>query len=268
MDCKICKYGIIQKIRIKSKGDSRMNWENELQKIKNGRVLDVATGAGGFLTKVEKYLSNPEKMIGIDTNQNALDIANKNLSEKGYEFFCMNGTQLDFNAGSFDVVTMSNSVHHFSNPEEILGEMIRVLKPDGLLLIYEMVRDGVTSKQKSHVLLHDFWGKIDTQLGVCHNPTFKNDELKNLLTSTNELNLLFTEVEVIDENNQEEENEEEMLEEIRGVLDRYVNLAITNNLSNLEEISKEAEYIMDYVQTEGFDSAPEYYYLLKKKNEK
>ena len=142
-------------------------------------------------------------MIGIDTNQKALDSANKNLSEKGYEFFCMNGTQLDFNAGSFDVVTMSNSVHHFSNPEEILGEMVRVLKPDGLLLIYEMVRDGVTSKQKSHVLLHDFWGKIDTQLGVCHNPTFKNDELKNLLTSTNELNLLFTEVEVIDENNQE-----------------------------------------------------------------
>ena len=78
-------------------------------------------------------------MIGIDTNQNALDIANKNLSEKSYEFFCMNGTQLDFNAESFDVVTMSNSVHHFSNPEEILGEMIRVLKPDGLLLIYEMV---------------------------------------------------------------------------------------------------------------------------------
>ena len=46
-----------------------MNWENELQKIKNGRVLDVATGAGGFLSKVEKYLSYPEKMFGIDTNQ-------------------------------------------------------------------------------------------------------------------------------------------------------------------------------------------------------
>ena len=63
-------------------------------------------------------------------------------------------------------------------------------------------------------------------------------------------------------------NEEEMLEEIRGVLDRYVNLAITNNLPHIEEISKEAEYIMDYVQTEGFDSAAEYYYLLKTKNEK
>lgn len=87
MDCKICKYGIIQKIRIKSKGDSRMNWENELQKIINGRVLDVATGAGGFLTKVEKHLSNPEKMIGIDTNQKALDTAKKIYVRRVMNFF-------------------------------------------------------------------------------------------------------------------------------------------------------------------------------------
>ena len=70
-----------------------MNWEKELQGMSNARVLDVATGAGGFLEHIGSYLPNPEKMIGIDTNQRAIDAATGRLGEKGYEFMCMSGTK-------------------------------------------------------------------------------------------------------------------------------------------------------------------------------
>lgn len=243
-----------------------MNWEKELQGMSNARVLDVATSAGGFLEHIGSYLPNPEKMIGIDTNQRAIDAATGRLGEKGYEFMCMSGTELGFEDASFDVVAMSNSLHHFSDPESILEEMKRVLKPDGILLIYEMVRDGVTPKQQSHVFLHDFWGKVDTQLGDLHNPTFMQKELSGMLEEMDEMEFLFSELEVIDEAEMPEENPEEMNQEIRGILDHYVERATSNNLDNLEDIKEEADAIMQYVEKEGFDSAPQYYYLLRKKN--
>lgn len=57
-----------------------------------------------------------------------------------------------------------------------------------------------------------------------------------------------------------------MNQEIRGILDHYVERATSNNLDNLEDIKEEADAIMQYVEKEGFDSAPQYYYLLRKKN--
>ena len=132
--------------------------------------------------------------------------------------------------------------------------------------MYEWNRAGVTPKQQSHVFLHDFWGKVDTQLGDLHNPTFMQKELSGMLEEMDEMEFLLSELEVIDEAEMPEENPEEMNQEIRGILDHYVERATSNNLDNLEDIKEEADAIMQYVEKEGFDSAPQYYYLLRKKN--
>lgn len=241
-----------------------MIWEGVLEKIQNASVLDVATGGGSFLVQMGAHLIAPAKMIGIDLNAKAIEAANENYQDKGYEFVCMNGQSLDFESESFDIVGMSNSLHHFEQPEMILAEMCRVLKPGGFVLIYEMVRDGITPKQKSHVMLHDFWGKIDTELGACHNPTFSHCNLKQLLMNVKEMNYLGDELESMDETEESEEDKEEMHSEIQSILDRYIGLAVSNHFSNAKELKKEADQIMKYVMLEGFDSAPQYYYLMKK----
>lgn len=44
---------------------------------------------------------------------------------------------LPFESGSFDFIFVSHAIHHTNRPETLIREMLRVLKPEGLLLITE-----------------------------------------------------------------------------------------------------------------------------------
>jgi SAM-dependent methyltransferase len=48
--------------------------------------------------------------------------------------------KLDFEEGTFDLITCFGTLHHIPNVGFVLGEMIRVLKPDGILLLREPIQ--------------------------------------------------------------------------------------------------------------------------------
>jgi ubiquinone/menaquinone biosynthesis C-methylase UbiE len=89
----------------------------------------------------------------------------------------MNANALAFSIESFDLITISNSIHHFNNYTNILDKMVTTLKSDGHILINEMVSDKQTETQMTHVLLHHWWGEIDTECGIVHHPTFSQQNL-------------------------------------------------------------------------------------------
>jgi len=61
---------------------------------------------------------------------------NKSLSETGNIFFDLyNGTNIPFNNNQFDCVFSINTIYFWEKPEELLTEIHRVLKPDGILLL-------------------------------------------------------------------------------------------------------------------------------------
>jgi len=145
------------------------------------KILDVATGHGGFIPALQQWFPNAKSFTGIDAMPKAIEHAkleNGNLPKT--EFSVMDAHHLTFDDESFDVVSISNSIHHLDAPEKALQEMVRVLKKGGLLLVYEMVNDGQTETQMTHVLFHHWWAKIDKLLGVSHYPTYSRVELRKL----------------------------------------------------------------------------------------
>jgi ubiquinone/menaquinone biosynthesis C-methylase UbiE len=51
--------------------------------------------------------------------------------------------RLPFEDNAFDAITCTHSFHHYPHQQKVLGEMHRVLRPGGKLLIIDGDRDGL-----------------------------------------------------------------------------------------------------------------------------
>jgi len=82
-------------------------------------------------------------VTGIDLSQPMLEVARKRIERKGWKHFElheMNAEILDFPDESFDIVTAFHVVTVVSNPNKMMAEITRVLKPGGRLLIINHFR--------------------------------------------------------------------------------------------------------------------------------
>lgn len=101
------------------------------------RVLDVATGTG----RVPHYLLNAPtfngRVIGLDPAAKMLALAAAKLSPFGnrVSFVRQTADRLPFPDCSFDAVTCLESLEFFPSVEQAIQEMVRVLKPGGVLMV-------------------------------------------------------------------------------------------------------------------------------------
>ena len=111
---------------------------NKFLKVENGeKVLEIGIGTGIHA----KYLIdfNKDKFFdfyGVDISQDMLNEAKNKLDEK-VKLIYMVGEDLKFENNFFDKIYISGSLHHFSNPELGISELLRVLKPGGKFCIME-----------------------------------------------------------------------------------------------------------------------------------
>ena len=121
-----------------------------LGEISGGRVLDVATGGGGFIHFLLDGLKDYAEIIGVDASERAAKAFAESFAGKAnIRFEPMDAQHLDFADGWFDTVSVSNSLHHFEDAQAVLREMVRVLRPGGQLVLAEMYRDGQSETQMS-----------------------------------------------------------------------------------------------------------------------
>jgi hypothetical protein len=59
--------------------------------------------------------------------------------------------------------------------------MMRVLKPGGTAVLMEMVCDGQTDAQMTHMRFHHWSAEIDTTMGISHRETMPRTELLDLV---------------------------------------------------------------------------------------
>ncbi|MHB1921037.1 MAG: bifunctional demethylmenaquinone methyltransferase/2-methoxy-6-polyprenyl-1,4-benzoquinol methylase UbiE [Chitinophagaceae bacterium] len=111
-----------------------------LRTIQPKTLLDVATGTGDLALTAFQML-HPEKITGIDISEKMLEIGRKKISGLGLDqkIFLQQGDSetISFPDHSFDAVTVGFGIRNFENLEKGLQEMLRVLKPGGLLVILE-----------------------------------------------------------------------------------------------------------------------------------
>jgi len=102
------------------------------------KILDLGCGTGGELRNLIRYGARPENLYGIDVLPDRIESA-KTLSPN-IEFECRNALQLPYADESFDIVmqfTVFTSILDFETKKRVAGEMIRVLRPRGVILWYD-----------------------------------------------------------------------------------------------------------------------------------
>jgi demethylmenaquinone methyltransferase/2-methoxy-6-polyprenyl-1,4-benzoquinol methylase len=110
-----------------------------LEPLKPKILLDVATGTGEFALEALKL--NPVKIYGIDIADGMLEIGRQKILAKKVsgtiELLHGDSENIPFTENKFDAVTVAFGVRNFENLKRGLSEILRVLKPGGMIVILE-----------------------------------------------------------------------------------------------------------------------------------
>lgn len=96
------------------------------------RVLDVACGTGVLARTVARRVGPTGSVSAIDANPGMLAVARR--VSPGIDWREGSAESLPYDGDTFDAVVSQFALMLFSDPEGALGEMRRVLKPDGHLV--------------------------------------------------------------------------------------------------------------------------------------
>jgi SAM-dependent methyltransferase len=105
------------------------------------RVLDCGAGQGHWTRTIARLLPRGAEVIGLEREPEWVARASQGPATVGdgvsLRFQQGDVTALPFEAASFDVVTCQTLLIHLADPRNVVREMVRVLRPGGLLLVCE-----------------------------------------------------------------------------------------------------------------------------------
>jgi len=110
-----------------------------------GRALDIGMGPGQIVTKLARTLTR-WKFVGIDRSPQMIAEATANLAAAGpelagrVEFQIADANALPYPDATFDLVMCNSVLHHMAEPERLLAEIARVVKPKGAVLLRDLRR--------------------------------------------------------------------------------------------------------------------------------
>ncbi len=113
----------------------------QLQPYSPQTVLDVATGTGDFALLAADML-RPRQLTGVDISEGMMEIGRQKVAQRGLQkmitFAKEDCLHLSFADDSYDAVTAAFGIRNFSDLDQGLREMCRVLRPGGHLSIVEL----------------------------------------------------------------------------------------------------------------------------------
>lgn len=94
----------------------------------NGKLLDIGAATGFFIAIAKKRGFD---VTGIELS----DFAARKGRENGLNVITGDLLDINFEPGSFDIVTMFDVLEHVPDPKKLIKEVSRILKPNGLIII-------------------------------------------------------------------------------------------------------------------------------------
>jgi len=105
---------------------------------KNDVVLELGHGNCGHLSYLMKQAENL-KYFGLEISelmqQQAIKSNQNYIENNSAEFELYKGTEIPFNDESFDKIFSVNTLYFWKNPDLLLNEISRVLKPNGIFAL-------------------------------------------------------------------------------------------------------------------------------------
>lgn len=119
-------------------GSARI-WRKKVAKLVNSQpgqtILDLAAGTGSSSVA---FLREGVKVIAADFSKGMLEEGKRRHPQLDFVF--ADAANLPFSNATFDTVTISFGIRNVEKTEVALGEMFRVLKPGGKLVVCEFSR--------------------------------------------------------------------------------------------------------------------------------
>lgn len=120
-----------------------ISWRKNVFKIVKKQqpetILDIATGTGDMAILYTQ--TDAKKIVGLDISSGMLEVAKTKTKKKNLEeiieYKLGDAEHLPFEDGSFDVVTVTYGIRNFEDLEKGLSEILRVLSPNGMLVVLE-----------------------------------------------------------------------------------------------------------------------------------
>lgn len=102
-------------------------------------VLDVGCGLGDDLIDIAKLIEPEGRVTGVDSSEALLQYAKNNIASghKNIELIKGDALNLAFEDNSFDRCRVDRTLQHIGDPKKALSEMLRVLKPGGIVLAFD-----------------------------------------------------------------------------------------------------------------------------------
>jgi SAM-dependent methyltransferase len=140
----------------------------------SARILEVGCGTGAMLRALARRGDFTGRALGVDHSGSFIEAARKfaqveNVSDR-LTFLVGDAHRLDFPSETFDVVIAHTLISHVTAPLVVLGEMARVVRPGGTVVIF----DGDYASLTYAFPDHGFGHQMDVALA---NATFNNPRI-------------------------------------------------------------------------------------------
>jgi ubiquinone/menaquinone biosynthesis C-methylase UbiE len=111
----------------------------------NGTVLDLGAGTGYLTLEVAAQLKDG-KVIAVDESRDMLEQLTRRVEQAGFgqrvETLRADVVRTGLPGDSIDLVISANLLHEVDNPNAVLGEIDRVLRPGGVFVVQDF-RNGL-----------------------------------------------------------------------------------------------------------------------------
>lgn len=145
------------------------------------KVLDVGCGDGVFTRRLADSLCSFQEILGIDPDKDSIDEARELTEHQKVRYRLLADRELQHSDARFDLVTISNALHHLSHPIASIGRIARYVRPGGHLLIREMVSDTLSTPEQNSREIHHVKAEVDRACGRVHNGTYTAEQIRRIL---------------------------------------------------------------------------------------
>lgn len=121
--------------------EKALDWALRMQgftSLHDKKILDVGCGGGSILAYLLRLGSSPENLFGIDLMPERIESAKGHYPD--LNFTCGSADKLSYPADFFEIVTQFTVFTSIIDPvmkKKVASEMVRVLKPDGMIIWHD-----------------------------------------------------------------------------------------------------------------------------------
>ncbi len=225
----------------------------KLAALNLGDYLEFGCGSGGFLGYVLGLNQSATSITAVDISQKSVEAAKAELASHDIKYIVQEQLPLNIPDQYFSAITLSNTLHHLRDKTAVFSEFKRLLKPDGKLIITEMVSDGLRKAEQSYFRFHSLRAMIDQSHGVFHDITYTSNEIQQMIstrgTHIERMTIIPNEKQVV--------TDAAEIDEMVGLTDEMI--APEHHSPDFPELKKSAEAVKGSLNQHGIKRPPQLY---------